>query len=178
MGALGEDKSEVQIVTVDEHGQSAEILKGILSHIEIQRFKKVRLLRGKFTSLGKPDQASVRWSIGNIVHAFIVASVLTGLDVVRIDVEVIKVLQGLRVAKNPFGRRSRTWRVDEGEEARRTHDSRTYGGETDPVYYQNKVRTESSLDQREWSCCGVVGNGKTRTAKTREPSARPRTRPE
>ncbi len=43
MGALGEDKSEVQIVTVDEHGQSAEILKGILRHIEIQIFKKCGL---------------------------------------------------------------------------------------------------------------------------------------
>jgi hypothetical protein len=99
MGALGEDKSEVRIVTVDEHGQSAEILKGILRHIEIQRFKKYGLCRERFTSLGKPDQASVRWRIGNIVHAFIVASVLSGLDVVRIDVEVQKVLQGLCVAK-------------------------------------------------------------------------------
>jgi hypothetical protein len=99
MGALGEDKSEMRIVAVDEHGQSAEILKGILRHIEVQKFKKRGRGREKFTSLGEPDQASDRWRIGNIVHAFIVASVLSGRDVVGIDVEVQKVLQCLRVAK-------------------------------------------------------------------------------
>jgi hypothetical protein len=36
---------------------------------------------------------------GNVVHAFIVANVLSGLDVVRIDVEVQKGLQGLRIAE-------------------------------------------------------------------------------
>jgi hypothetical protein len=97
MGALGEDKSEMRIVTVNEHGQSAEILKGILRHTEIG------LCRERFPSLGEPDQASVRWRIGNIVHAFIVASVLSGIDVVRIDVEVQKVLQGLRRGPTIYG---------------------------------------------------------------------------
>jgi hypothetical protein len=89
----------VRIVAVDEHGQSEGIPKGILRHIEIQRFKKCGLGRERFTSLGEPDQASVRWRIGNIVHAFIVASVLSGLDAVRIDDEVQKVRQDPRVAK-------------------------------------------------------------------------------
>jgi hypothetical protein len=58
MGALGEDKSEVRIVTIDEHGQNAEIR--ILRHIEIQRFKKCGLGRKRFTSLGEADHVSVR----------------------------------------------------------------------------------------------------------------------
>jgi hypothetical protein len=44
---------------------------------------------------------SVRWRIVNIVNAFIIASVLSGLDVVGIEVELQKVLQGLRIAKKP-----------------------------------------------------------------------------
>jgi hypothetical protein len=54
-----------------------------------------------------------------------------------------------------YVRRSRTWWVDEGEEARRLYDSRRYGGETDRVYDQNKVCTESSPDHCEWPCIGV-----------------------
>jgi hypothetical protein len=42
---------------------------------------------------------SVRRRIGNVVHTLIVASVLNGIDVVRIEVEVQKVLQRLRIAK-------------------------------------------------------------------------------
>jgi hypothetical protein len=99
---------------------SAEILKGILRHIESQRFKKCGFGRETFTSLGESDQTSVRRRIGSVVHAFIVASVLSILDVVRIEVEVQIALQGLRVAKKKYRyvRRSRTWRVGEGEEAR------------------------------------------------------------
>jgi hypothetical protein len=69
-------------------------------YIEIQRLKKCGLGRERFTSLGKLDQASVRWRIGNII---LEASVLSRLDVVRIDVEVQKVLQGLRVSKENTG---------------------------------------------------------------------------
>jgi hypothetical protein len=36
MSALGENKSEVRIFTVGEHGHSTEILKVILRHVEIQ----------------------------------------------------------------------------------------------------------------------------------------------
>jgi hypothetical protein len=43
MRALGESKPKVRIFTCSEHGQSAEILKGILRHIEIQIFKKCGL---------------------------------------------------------------------------------------------------------------------------------------
>ena len=39
--------------------------------------------------------------------------------------------------------------LSEDEVARRTHDSRTYGGETDLVCDRNGVRTESSPDHRE-----------------------------
>jgi hypothetical protein len=35
MGALGEDKLEVRIFTTSDCGPSAEVLKGILRHIEI-----------------------------------------------------------------------------------------------------------------------------------------------
>jgi hypothetical protein len=52
-----------------------------------------------FTSLGESDRASVPWRSGNVVHTFIVASALSELDVVIIEVEVQKVLQGLRIAK-------------------------------------------------------------------------------
>jgi hypothetical protein len=45
-----------------------------------------------------------------------------------------------------YVRRSRTWRVDEGEEARRSHDTHRYTGETDPVCDHNRVCTESSSD--------------------------------
>jgi hypothetical protein len=41
----------------------------------------------------QPDQVSDRWRIGNVVPAFIDASVL--LDAVEIEVDVQKVLQGL-----------------------------------------------------------------------------------
>jgi hypothetical protein len=41
----------------------------------------------------------VRWRIRNVVHTFSVASVLSGLDFVRVEVKVQEVLQGLRVAK-------------------------------------------------------------------------------
>jgi hypothetical protein len=89
----------VRIFTVGEHRQNAEILKEILRHIEIQRLRSAASAGKGFTTLGESDQTSVRWRIGIVVHAFIVASVLSGLDVVRIGVEVQKVLQGLRVAK-------------------------------------------------------------------------------
>jgi hypothetical protein len=69
MGALGEDKSELRIFTVDEHGQSAEILKGILRHIEIQRFKKYGLCRERFTSLGKPDQTAVMAAVSVSIYS-------------------------------------------------------------------------------------------------------------
>jgi hypothetical protein len=59
----------VIIFTDDWHGQSAEILKGIFRHIEIQGFKKCGLGGERFTSLGKSNQASVRWRIDNVVHA-------------------------------------------------------------------------------------------------------------
>jgi hypothetical protein len=49
--------------------------------------------------LGESDQASIRRRIRNVAHTFIVASVLSGLDFVRVEVEVKKILQGLRVAK-------------------------------------------------------------------------------
>jgi hypothetical protein len=52
-------------------------------------------------------------------------------------------------------RRRRTSRVSEGEDARRTHDSRRYRGETDLVCDQNTLRTEFALGHREWSPCGV-----------------------
>jgi hypothetical protein len=64
----------------------------------------VRPLQEMF--MGKSDQASVQWMIGNL-HAFIIASVLSGLDVVRIEVDVQKVLQGLCIAKNNTGRQGR-----------------------------------------------------------------------
>jgi hypothetical protein len=70
--------------------------------------------------------------------------VLSGLDVVRIAVKVQKILPGLRIAKEYTG--PRIWRVFEGEEARRTHGSGRYGGETDPVKDQNRVSEVSSPD--------------------------------
>jgi hypothetical protein len=70
-----------------------KILKGILRHIEIQRFKKCGLGRERFITLGESYQTSVRWRISYVVHTFIVASVLGGLDFVRIEVEVQKVLK-------------------------------------------------------------------------------------
>jgi hypothetical protein len=117
MRALGENKSKVRISTGGRCGKSADILKEIIRHIEIERLKKCGLGGERFAG---PGERSVR--IGNVVHAFIVASVLSGLDVVRTEVDVYKVLQGLRM------HRSRSWRVSEGEEVRRTHDSRKYGG--------------------------------------------------
>jgi hypothetical protein len=57
------------------------MLKGALRHIEIQRLNRCGLREEKFTSLGKSYQSSVRWRIGNVVHAFILASALSGLDV-------------------------------------------------------------------------------------------------
>jgi hypothetical protein len=56
--------------------------------------------RGRFTSFGESDQTSIRWRIRNVVHTFVIASVLSRLDFVRDEVEVQEVLQGLRVAKN------------------------------------------------------------------------------
>ena len=72
----------------------------------------------RFTTLEKSDQASVRWRIGNSFHRrgkigsdqcsvearndvnnFIVARVLSGLDKVRIEFDVRKLLQGLRIGK-------------------------------------------------------------------------------
>jgi hypothetical protein len=49
--------------------------------------------------MGESDQTSTRWRIRSIVHTFIVASVLRGLDFVRVEVEVQEVFQGLRVPK-------------------------------------------------------------------------------
>jgi hypothetical protein len=54
---------------------------------------------GKNSLAGEPDQTSIRWRIRNVVHAFIVASVLSGLHFVRVEVEAQRVLQALRVAK-------------------------------------------------------------------------------
>ncbi len=93
MRELGEKKSQVHIFTGDGRGQNTEILDGILRHIEIQRNKKCGLSGKRFTSLGKLNQASVWWRIGNVVPAFIVAFVL--LDAVEIEVGVQKVLRGL-----------------------------------------------------------------------------------
>jgi hypothetical protein len=134
MRALEGDKPKVRVFTDSEPGQSKGFWKGILKHIEIQRFKRGGLGTERFITLGESDQMSVRWRASNVVHTFTVASVLSGLDFVRIEVEVQKVLQGLRVAKkNQYARRSQTWRVGEGGKARRTHDSRRYGGEIDLV---------------------------------------------
>jgi hypothetical protein len=164
--ALGENKSKVRIFTGNGHAKSAEILKGILRHIKIQIFKKCGLGGGGERS--ESDQASIRWRNGNVVHAFIVASVLSGLDVVRIEVELQKVLQGLRIAKKNtgtcvdlgLGGSAGAGRVDVC-----TLDSRRYGGETDLVCDKNNLRTESSPDHCDWSCCGVGGNDKMHTAK-------------
>jgi hypothetical protein len=43
MRAPGENKPNMRIFTVGEHEQSAEILKGILRHVELQAFKKCGL---------------------------------------------------------------------------------------------------------------------------------------
>jgi hypothetical protein len=58
---------------------------------------------GKDTSLGESDQASVRWRVGKVVHGFNIASVLSGLYVLRIEVEARKILQGLHVVKKNTG---------------------------------------------------------------------------
>jgi hypothetical protein len=97
----GENKPRVRIFTVSEHGQNAEILQEILSRD--QEVQEAWPGRERFTSLGESDQASVRWRTGNVLHAFIVASGLSGLDVVRIEVEAQKVLQGLHIAKKNTG---------------------------------------------------------------------------
>jgi hypothetical protein len=125
-------------------------------------------VRKIFTASDKSDQANLRWRIGNGIHVFIVASVLSGLDVVRIAVKVQKILLGLHTAKENTG--PRTWWVGEGEEARRTHGSGGYGGEIDPVYDQTRVSEESSPDHLEWSSCGVEGNDETHTARNEGPA--------
>jgi hypothetical protein len=89
-------------LTAGRHGLSAEVLEGIIRRIEMQRLKKGGL-GGGFTLWGKSYQASVRWRIGNVVHGFIVASVLSGLDVARIEVDVQKVRQGLHIASIDIG---------------------------------------------------------------------------
>jgi hypothetical protein len=55
MRALKKDKSKVRFFTPSEHGRSAEILKGILRHIETQGFKRCGLGKESFTTLGEPD---------------------------------------------------------------------------------------------------------------------------
>jgi hypothetical protein len=57
-----ENKSKVRIFSGGGHRQSAEILKGILRHIEIQRRKKFGLGRERFTLLGKSDKENIRWT--------------------------------------------------------------------------------------------------------------------
>jgi hypothetical protein len=86
MRALGENKRKVR------NGKRAEILKENRRHIESQGLNKCGLGGERFTSLGESNQASVRSRIGNVIHAFITVSVLSGLDIMRIEVEVQKVL--------------------------------------------------------------------------------------
>jgi hypothetical protein len=62
-------------------------------------FMKCGLGGERFASLEKSDQTSVRLRMGNVVHVFIVVSMSSGLDFVRIEVEEPKILQGLRIAK-------------------------------------------------------------------------------
>jgi hypothetical protein len=137
----------VPIFTVGEHGQSPEILKGILRHIKMQRFKKCGLGRARFVALGKSDQASVRWRIGNIVHAFIVASVLSELDVVRIEVEEQKVLEGLRVAKKNTGTCVDLGLGGSGRARRLDVHTIAEATEARQIWFTNttKVRAESKL---------------------------------
>jgi hypothetical protein len=55
----------------------------------------------------------------------------------RIEVELQNILQGLRLAKRKERciRRPRTRRFGEGEESRRTYDSRRYGSEKEESSY-------------------------------------------
>jgi hypothetical protein len=57
MRALGVNKSNVRIFTGSGHGQSMEIWSDS-------------------ETLRDPDQVSVQWRIGNVVHAFTVTSML------------------------------------------------------------------------------------------------------
>jgi hypothetical protein len=57
------------------HRYSAEILKGVSQTHQDPEVKKCGLGGERFTALGK-------WRVGDVVHAFIVASVLREVDVV------------------------------------------------------------------------------------------------
>jgi hypothetical protein len=143
MRVLGENKSKVWIFTCGRHGQIAEILKEILRHIKIQRFMKYGLGGERLTSLGKLDQARVLWRIDNVLYTFIVASVCSLVDVVTIEVDVLKLL-GASTRGN--------WR---------------YGGETDPFANGTDFVRGLHLIAVKGSCCGAGGNDKSYTAKAR-----------
>lgn len=70
-----------------------------LRHIEIQRLEKCILGGEKLTSLGKVGPASVHWMINIVVHAFIVAGVLSGPDVVAVEIYAARGLDVHTTAK-------------------------------------------------------------------------------